>query len=176
MTPARGYDALRERIGAAFAALAGRLGERFAAYALAAPDLAVLYWRVVFDERVPRARRGELIAAALYVLSPIDVVPEALFGPIGLVDDAAVASRLFDVLLNGVPPEVVREHWPGDRATLARLRDLAARARRAFAGGRGLGAGVRRLFRRGAAEVVRRLGALGVSRGHRAVARRREPG
>jgi uncharacterized membrane protein YkvA (DUF1232 family) len=160
VNPSATYERLRDRLGEVMGLVAGRAGERLAGYALAGPDLLVLYGRVLSDPRVPRARRGELIAATLYVLSPIDVIPEGLFGPLGLVDDAAVAARLFDVLLNGIPPEIVREHWPGEAATLARLQHFAGRGRRALAGGRGLWSGVRRLLRRGAAEISRRFGAL----------------
>lgn len=33
-------------------------------------------------------------AAAVYLISPIDVVPEMIFGPIGLVDDAGVTAAV----------------------------------------------------------------------------------
>ncbi len=31
-----------------------------------------------------------LILSIIYVLSPIDIIPEALLGPIGIIDDAGV--------------------------------------------------------------------------------------
>ena len=33
-------------------------------------------------------------AAALYLISPIDLVPEAILGPLGLVDDAGVVAAV----------------------------------------------------------------------------------
>lgn len=40
-----------------------------------------------------------LVAAALYVVSPVDLVPEALFGVFGLADDAMLVSWLASSLL-----------------------------------------------------------------------------
>ena len=52
----------------------------------------------------PRKRRGlsatewvALIVAVVYVLSPVDVIPEVLLGPLGLTDDAvafAIIAKL----------------------------------------------------------------------------------
>ncbi len=46
-----------------------------------------------------RARLGSLALAVLYVASPIDLVPEALLGVAGLVDDAVVLSFVATRLL-----------------------------------------------------------------------------
>jgi len=52
-----------------------------------------LMWRY----RIPPRGLFAMGAAALYLISPIDLVPEAIFGPLGLVDDAGVlvAAALF---------------------------------------------------------------------------------
>jgi uncharacterized membrane protein YkvA (DUF1232 family) len=146
------YEGLRERITAAFVRLGGRFGARLGRYALAAPDLFVLAGRVLADGRVPARTRGEIIGAALYLASPVDLIPEAVFGPIGLVDDALVATRLFDVLLNGVEVGIVREHWPGDAEVLDALQAFARDGRRTFAAG--FGSGVRRIARATVARVL----------------------
>jgi uncharacterized membrane protein YkvA (DUF1232 family) len=47
----------------------------------------------MFGRHVSRQREywaWFVLACLLYVLSPIDAVPEALLGPIGLIDDAVV--------------------------------------------------------------------------------------
>lgn len=51
----------------------------------------------------PQASKGHLamlVAAVLYVLSPIDLVPEALFSVFGLADDAVVVGWLVAALVN----------------------------------------------------------------------------
>ena len=52
-----------------------------------------LMWRY----RIPPRGLFAMGAAALYLISPIDLVPEAILGPLGLVDDAGVlaATALF---------------------------------------------------------------------------------
>jgi uncharacterized membrane protein YkvA (DUF1232 family) len=141
------YEWIRERVGKAGAVVGGQLGARVTAWAMAGPDLALLAGRVLGDGRVPFRMRGEIVAGALYVLSPVDIVPESLFGPIGLIDDATVLSRMLDTLLNRVPAQVVEEHWPGERAELDRLRDLAKTGRKLFS--LGAATGLRTLLARG---------------------------
>lgn len=41
-----------------------------------------------------------IFASILYILSPIDLLPEAILGPIGLIDDAAVLGVAFVLVSN----------------------------------------------------------------------------
>lgn len=150
------YEELRDVVTRFLRSLAGSVGARAAELGLVAPDLAVLLGRVLSDPRVEKKTKGELIAAAVYIVSPVDIVPEALFGPLGLADDVAVAARARDLLLNDVDPCIVRELWPGDGAVLERLqglaKDLFGVFRHGFARGMGL------LVRRSAEGIARRVG------------------
>ena len=47
---------------------------------------------VMWRFRLPPRGLIAMGGAAIYLISPIDVVPEAIFGPLGLVDDAGVAA------------------------------------------------------------------------------------
>lgn len=40
-----------------------------------------------------------IIAALLYVVSPIDIIPEAIAGPLGIGDDAAVLGLIAAMLM-----------------------------------------------------------------------------
>ncbi|MFC1708294.1 YkvA family protein [Planctomycetota bacterium] len=146
------YEELHWRTTELLERVAGRLGRRFAELSLSLPDLVYLFSKVVADERISRTRRGELLASVVYVLSPLDIVPESLFGPIGLIDDTIVATRLLDTLLNGVRREIVDEHWPGDAKQLERLRSLAGETRKLFS--LGLSIGLKSVGRRGATRAV----------------------
>lgn len=58
--------------------------------------------RATLVGRYPGMSRGRVLAlaiAAVYVVFPVDVVPEAFLGPLGLVDDVAVAAWLAGTLL-----------------------------------------------------------------------------
>ncbi len=52
------------------------------------------------DPATPLRERAAVIVAALYVLSPVDLVPEAIFAMFGLVDDAAVLVFLARAVLS----------------------------------------------------------------------------
>lgn len=95
-------------------------GRRVDAAALArfVPDCAVLVRRLVGDARVPRRNRLALAALLVYLVSPIDLVPD--FVPVaGHLDDALVVVLVFRWLLRSTGPELVREHWPGPPESLA---------------------------------------------------------
>lgn len=77
------------------------------------PDLSVLLFRLLRDDRVPASSKVLAVAGAAYLLSPIDLVPTLLLGPLGLVDDLLVIGAVLSRMLHRVHPDVVRSHWPG---------------------------------------------------------------
>ena len=86
------------------------------------PDLTVLLARLMRDDRVPLGSKLLALAGVGYVLSPLDLMPALLFGPIGLVDDLVVVSAALSRLLNEVHPDVVRSHWSGKGDALDAIR------------------------------------------------------
>jgi uncharacterized membrane protein YkvA (DUF1232 family) len=88
------------------------------------PDLSVLLLRLLRDRRVPL--RAKLVAGmgVGYVLSPLDLIPSLLVGPVGLVDDLVVVAATLSRLLNHVHPDVVRSHWPGQGDALAAIQGV----------------------------------------------------
>jgi uncharacterized membrane protein YkvA (DUF1232 family) len=77
------------------------------------PDLTVLLLRLLRDDRVPLGGKAIALVGVGYVLSPIDLVPELIFGPIGLLDDLFVVGASLSRILNYVHPDIVRSHWSG---------------------------------------------------------------
>jgi len=73
------------------------------------PQFAQLYWRLFWDRRVPLLPKLMLVGAAIYIVSPIDLLPE-LVGVIGLSDDALVAMAAFGSFIPMCPRWVVEEH------------------------------------------------------------------
>ena len=49
---------------------------------------------VMWRYRVPPRGLVAMIGALVYLVSPIDVLPEALLGPIGLLDDAGAVTAV----------------------------------------------------------------------------------
>jgi uncharacterized membrane protein YkvA (DUF1232 family) len=81
--------------------------------ALLLPDFTVLLARLLRDPRVPRRAKVVALFGIGYVLSPIDLLPALLVGPLGLIDDLLVVTAALSRLINHVHPDVVRSAWPG---------------------------------------------------------------
>jgi len=113
------------------------MGRGVAARALVrlVPDLVALFRGVVRDPVVPLGSKILLVAAVVWLVSPIDLIPE--FIPVlGPLDDAIVAALVLRHLVRRAGVDVVRRHWQGDERTLLVLLRVAGAGR-----GRGRGAG-----------------------------------
>ncbi len=92
-------------------------------YALLAPRLIKLVWKLARDPRVPARSKATLFLLAGYLILPVDIIPDFIPG-IGQADDLLVAAFALDQILNRVPDEVVREHWDGDEDVLEIVRNI----------------------------------------------------
>lgn len=84
------------------------------------PACVTLVRRLRRDPRVPRIAKVVIGLAGLWVLSPIDLIPEFL-PVIGPLDDIVVIALALRFAGRRVPREVLHEAWPGDPALLDRL-------------------------------------------------------
>ena len=74
------------------------------------PNLLRLLFSLLRDPRVSSADKAIVTGTILYVISPIDVIPD--FIPfIGLVDDAYLISIALLRLMNRTDRSVVMDHW-----------------------------------------------------------------
>ncbi len=78
---------------------------------------------LAMDRRVPWEAKTALGLAALYVVSPLDGIPD-IIPVIGWLDDIAVILLIFDGMLNHLDADIVREHWKGDPADLDRIQTM----------------------------------------------------
>lgn len=72
------------------------------------------------DPRVPRRARVAIVVALLWVVSPIDLIPEFL-PIIGPLDDVLVVALAFRYAARQIPREVLFEAWPAEPRILERL-------------------------------------------------------
>jgi uncharacterized membrane protein YkvA (DUF1232 family) len=72
------------------------------------------------DPRVPRRAKVAIGLALIWVLSPIDLVPEFL-PVIGPLDDVLVVAIAFRYAARQVPRPVLLEAWPANPAVIHRL-------------------------------------------------------
>jgi uncharacterized membrane protein YkvA (DUF1232 family) len=77
------------------------------------PDLVILLLRLLTDPRVAPGDKAVALLGVGYVLSPIDLLPAFIFGPLGALDDVVVLTAALSRVLNHVHPDIVRQHWPG---------------------------------------------------------------
>ena len=80
------------------------------------PHFARLFWRLFRDRRVPAYLKAMAVLTVLYVLSPIDLLPD--YVPfVGQLDDLSLLLLMGYYFIQWSPPEVVREHMAAiDRA------------------------------------------------------------
>ncbi len=97
-------------------------------YLLFAPDLFHLMWKLSGDPDVDKGDKGRLVVAIAYFISPIDLIPEAFVGPVGYLDDIALAAFVLHGMINHTDPEVLRRHWAGDTDILVVIKQILASA------------------------------------------------
>jgi uncharacterized membrane protein YkvA (DUF1232 family) len=84
------------------------------------PNCAVLLRRLRHDHRLPLRARLALGAALVYVLSPVQLIPN--FVPvIGQTDDLLAVIAALRYAARRLPRADVEAAWPGDPAYLERL-------------------------------------------------------
>jgi uncharacterized membrane protein YkvA (DUF1232 family) len=84
------------------------------------PNCVTTIRRLRKHPAVPRRAKMALVCAGLWVLSPIDLIPEFL-PVIGPLDDVVVFALAMRYAARRVPRTVVLEAWPGDPAVIERL-------------------------------------------------------
>jgi uncharacterized membrane protein YkvA (DUF1232 family) len=95
-----------------------------------APTYGRLVYALARDPRVPGSRKALLGAAAAYVVSPIDLVPDVI-PLVGALDDVAILVLAMEVFLEGLPGGILDEKlreldidvaaFERDRARIRRL-------------------------------------------------------
>jgi len=84
------------------------------------PACATTMRRLRKDVRVPTRVKVVLAFALLWVVSPIDLIPEFL-PVIGPLDDVVVVALALRYAIRHVPAEALLETWPAERRILERL-------------------------------------------------------
>jgi uncharacterized membrane protein YkvA (DUF1232 family) len=84
------------------------------------PDCVTTVRRLRRDPRVPRRAKVAVVVAALWLASPIDLIPEFL-PLIGPLDDVIVVALALRYAGRQVPRQVLLDAWPGQPSVLERL-------------------------------------------------------
>lgn len=87
-------------------------------YLMVVPDIFYLLVKLLQDPDVPSGKKVKLVTAITYFISPIDILPEALLGPLGYLDDLGVAAFVLNDLINTIDPQIIKRNWVGETDVL----------------------------------------------------------
>jgi uncharacterized membrane protein YkvA (DUF1232 family) len=97
---------------------------RMRSFLMFLPNMVMLLGRLLKDARVPTAEKALFLGAIVYVISPLDLIPDML--PfIGQVDDLYVVALTLLRLVNRTDESVVRQHWSGGGDIIALTDSIA---------------------------------------------------
>ncbi len=91
---------------------------------LLVPDFFHLLVKLMLDKRVPADKKLKLSAAIAYFITPFDIIPEAIFGPVGYMDDLALAAYVLNEFINQGDLDLIYEHWAGRGDVLASIQNV----------------------------------------------------
>ena len=119
------YRRLRQKIKDWIQTKQGK-SSKWAEYIMLAPDLFYLLYKLVADPAVPVNVKTKLALVITYFISPVDLLPEAIMGPVGFVDDIALTAYALHSIINELDPEILQKHWAGDQDVLEVLKNIMA--------------------------------------------------
>jgi len=73
------------------------------------PAMGRVFWALFADRRVPVWLKVCSVAGAVYVVSPLDLIPDEITG-IGYLDDIVLVVLILQTFIEMSPQEVVHEH------------------------------------------------------------------
>ncbi len=145
------YDRLRRRILRTVEKRGGKLSANGVRVLLLVPDIFLLLVRLVMDRDVPAGTRALIGSVLAYFILPVDLLPEAILGGAGFLDDIVLATAVVTQAFGGELEPYARKHWSGPDDLRVVLRQVSESAQGIFGG---------RLH----AQVQRMMGDFGASR------------
>lgn len=117
------YQKMRKEIRSWLQSKAGE-GYKWSEYLLLAPDLFHLLAKLAIAKELPAKEKAKVAAALGYFVSPIDFVPEAMFGPVGYLDDVAIAAYAINAIAKNGYEDLIQEQWAGEVDVLEKVRQV----------------------------------------------------
>jgi uncharacterized membrane protein YkvA (DUF1232 family) len=126
------YDRLREKILHAIEKREGKRGAKLTEGTVRAlllvPDVFILLARLALDKEVPGSTRAMIGGALAYFILPIDLLPEALLGGAGFLDDLVLGTAVLSQAFGGDLEPYARKHWSGSEDLRVVIRDISETA------------------------------------------------
>jgi uncharacterized membrane protein YkvA (DUF1232 family) len=92
------------------------------------PRYIKLLARLARDPRVSKVDKAIMAAVLVYLVSPVDLVPDWIVPVVGHVEDIYLLALALSRLVNNAGMDVLLDHWDGDPAALESVIGLLDRA------------------------------------------------
>jgi len=96
----------------------GLKNKKILGYVLLAPDFFYLLWKLSLDKDIPGEDKILIGIALFYFISPFDLLPEVIMGPVGFIDDVAIAAYVTKKIIKNAGEEKVKQYWPGEEGLI----------------------------------------------------------
>ncbi len=97
---------------------------KWSEYLLLAPDLFHLLAKLALDKDVPTGEKAKIAGALAYFISPIDLIPEAILGPVGYLDDVALAAFVINSVMKNCDHAIIIRNWAGEQDVLELVQQI----------------------------------------------------
>jgi uncharacterized membrane protein YkvA (DUF1232 family) len=87
------------------------------------PNMIKLLGRLVKDPRVPRRSKILMGGVIAYLVSPVDLIPDAI-PVVGVADDLLLAAYVLNHVMERAGEEIILEHWDGPQDLLQLVRSV----------------------------------------------------
>ncbi|MFW6029512.1 MAG: YkvA family protein [Halanaerobiales bacterium] len=98
--------------------------EKLPEYLLLAPDIFYLLIKLMRDSEVAKSKKVKLGVVIAYFITPFDILPEAIMGLVGYIDDVALSAYMLNDLFNNIDPKLIKRHWAGDKNLLNVIQEI----------------------------------------------------
>jgi Uncharacterized conserved protein len=116
------YDKLRNKLEKYVKSRMPKKLQPVIPYLLLLPDTLALFIRLFNDKRVSVTDRVMIASGIVYIISPLDIIPDIIL-PFGLLDDLGIAFFVLDKLILSMPKEVLYENFNGNENIIDYVRN-----------------------------------------------------
>jgi len=117
------YDLLRKRVQKSVNSYFGEKAKKVVDLVLLLPDFFMLLWRLMLDKEITKEKKLFIGAIIVYVLLPIDLIPD--FIPvIGFVDDLVLIAIGLNTIFVKTDKKILQKHWSGEGEVLEKIQSI----------------------------------------------------
>lgn len=106
----------------------GKWTDKFVQYLLILPDVVHLMIKLLVDKEVSPLIKSYILMAFVYLISPIDIIPD--FIPVaGFVDDLLVSIIILNKIINKVDTKTlykIKTYWAGEDDIFVKVKEITS--------------------------------------------------